>query len=256
MKGSITKEWKYAVRSGKLLVLLGSFLFLALATPLMYKFVLPAILEAQMGGVSSQEISVMMNMGQRGVIQSYIGDVFEIGSIVVAFSLCGLVAQEISENTLVIPLCSGKRFGEIIVSKLLVFSLVLILVHCISTFATYGYSGLLFSFEISTVPVLIAGLLQGVYMIFLLSCVLMWGVILKKPIPTGFASLGTVYGLHFLGSIFSMEKYLPSGLMMEANRMITESIMDLNVLVPTVVMVTVMTVTTIFRMKRLTWNGR
>jgi hypothetical protein len=84
----------------------------------------------------------------------------------------------------------------------------------------------------------------------------MWGVILKKPIPTGFASLGTVYGLHFLGSIFSMEKYLPSGLMMEANRMITESIMDLNVLVPTVVMVTVMTVTTIFRMKRLTWNGR
>src|SRR5690554_721824 len=185
MRTSIAKEWTYAIRSGRLVVLLGSFLFLAISTPLMYKFVLPMILESQLGQVSSQDLATMINMGQSESIQSYIGDVFEIGSIVVAFSLCGLLAQEISENTLVIPLCSGKRYGEVIGAKMLVFGLILSLVQCVSTFATYVYSGLLFSFELDPGPVIISGILQGVYMLFLLSCILMWGVSVKRPIPTG-----------------------------------------------------------------------
>ena len=40
MRTSMAKEWTYAIRSGRLVVLLGSFLFLAISTPLMYKFVL------------------------------------------------------------------------------------------------------------------------------------------------------------------------------------------------------------------------
>ena len=257
MRTSMAKEWTYAIRSGRLVVLLGSFLFLAISTPLMYKFVLPMILESKLGQVSGQDLAAMMNMGQRESIQSYIGDVFEIGSIVVAFSLCGLLAQEISENTLVIPLCSGKRYGEVIGTKMLVFGLILSLVQCISTFATYVYSGLLFSFELDPRPVIISGILQGVYMLFLLSCILMWGVSVKRPIPTGFATLATVYGMHFLGSIFNMEKYLPSGLLIEANKMGSGSILQIaGTILPTVVLIVLMTLAAVARMKGLTWNER
>lgn len=257
MRTSIAKEWVYAIRSGRLVILLGSFLFLAISTPLMYKFILPMILESQMGQISSQEIAAMINTGQRESIQSYIGDVFEIGSIVVAFSLCGLLAQEIGENTLVIPLCSGKRYGEILVAKMLVFGLILSLVQCISTFATYVYSGVLFSFELDTGPVIISGILQGVYMIFLLSCILMWGASIKRPIPTGFATLATVYGMHFLGSIFNMGKYLPSGLLVEANKMRSGSILQIaGMMLPTLVLIVLMTLAAAARMKGLTWNER
>ena len=257
MRTSMAKEWAYAIRSGRLVVLLGSFLFLAVSTPLMYKYILPMILETQLGQVSSQEIAAMMNMGQRESMESYMGDVFEIGSIVVSFSLCGLLAQEISENTLVIPLCSGKRYGEIIGAKILVFGFILSFVQCISTFITYVYSGVLFSFEIDAGPVIISGILQGVYMLFLLSCILMWGVSAKRPIPTGFATLATVYGMHFLGSIFNMEKYLPSGLLIEANKMGSGSILQIaGTILPTVVLIVLMTLAAVARMKGLTWNER
>ena len=257
MRTSMAKEWAYAIRSGRLVVLLGSFLFLAVSTPLMYKYILPMILETQLGQVSSQEIAAMMNMGQRESMESYMGDVFEIGSIVVSFSLCGLLAQEISENTLVIPLCSGKRYGEIIGAKILVFGFILSFVQCISTFITYVYSGVLFSFEIDAGPVIISGILQGVYMVFLLSCILMWGVSAKRPIPTGFATLATVYGMHFLGSIFNMEKYLPSGLLIEANKMGSGSILQIaGTILPTVILIVLMTLAAVARMKGLTWNER
>lgn len=257
MRSNITKEWMYAIRSGRVLIIFASFLFLALSTPLMFKVVLPMILESQLGTASSQEISAMINMGQMDSIQSYIGDVFEIGSIVVAFTLCGVLAQEVRENTLVIPLCSGKRYGEIVGSKLLVFGMILLLVQCTSTMATYLYSGVLFSFEIQFGPIIRSGILQGIYMIFLLCCLLMWGAILERPIPSGFASLATVYGMHFLGNIFSINDYFPSGLLMEANRMTTGSIIGITLtILPTAVLMFIMTGITLSRMKRINWNER
>ncbi|MCR3957075.1 MAG: hypothetical protein NUK57_12345 [Gudongella sp.] len=257
MRTSMAKEWAYATRSGRLVVLLGSFLFLAISTPLMYKYILPMILETQLGQVSSEEIAAMMNMGQRESMESYIGDVFEIGSIVVSFSLCGLLAQEISENNLVIPLCSGKRYGEIIGAKILVFGFILGFVQIISTFATYVYSGVLFSFEIDAGPVIISGILQGIYMIFILSCILMWGAIIKRPIPSGFATLATVYGMHFLGSIFNMEKYIPSGLLIEASKMSSGQTLEVtSTILPTIVLIVAITLSAVARMKGLTWNER
>lgn len=257
MMKEIKKEFKYALRSGKLLILMASFMFFAVLTPLMLKVILPEILKSQLAGRSTQELSAMMNMSQLGCIQSYMGDVFEIGSIIVAFTLCGLIAQEIRDNTLVLPLCSGKRFSCIAGAKLLVFGAVLVIAQIAALTVNYAYAGVLFSFELKFQPILKGGALQGFYMVFLLTCLIMWGAILKKPIPAGFLSLITAFGLHFLGSLLGMQGYLPSGLLFEAQQLNAAfSSTSVQALFVTALLIALMTAITLKRLKRLAWNER
>lgn len=248
-------EIKYGFRSGKLLVLLACFLFFALLTPLMLKFILPGILKSQ--GVSSQELSGLMNITQIGCIQIYMNDVFEMGTIIVAFTLCGLLAQEIRDNTLVLPLCSGKHFSNIVGAKLLIFGFALILISLTALMANYLYAGFLFSFDVGLFSIIRAGILQGIYMNFLLACIIFWGAVAKKPIPTGFLTLATAFGLHFVGSLLDIHVWLPSGLLEQALHLIesSESSMILTLTI-TILLIVVMIVLALVRLKSIEWNER
>ena len=87
---------------------------------------------------------------------------------------CADLPSEIQDNTWVLPLCAGKRFGLMVGAKLLVFGVLMVLVPIIALLVDYGYSGLLFGFEIGVIPILYGGLLQGIYVLFLLSCLMTW----------------------------------------------------------------------------------
>lgn len=257
MRYEIEKELRYAFRSGRLIILASSFMFFALLTPLMLKVVLPQILSGSFAAEPSLEIKEMMNMTQIDCIQSYMGDVFEIGTVIVSFTLSGLMASEIRNNTLVIPICSGKKFKWIVGAKLAVFGILLVLVTVLSLFADYIYSGMLFSFEIGPLPILYGGLLQGTYMIFLISCLIMWGSIMKNPIATGFLTLVTAYGIHFLSGLFRITEYTPSGLLLEAQRLTLDpSKFFLVTVIITFVSITSMIFLTLFRLKEMEWNER
>jgi hypothetical protein len=120
MISEIRKEVRYAMRGGRVIILLSSFMFFALLTPVMLKVVLPYVLSSQLAGETSQNISNIINMTQIGSIQSYMGDLFEIGTIIVAFTLCGMLASDIRDSTLVLP-CLRKANGWIVGAKMLVF---------------------------------------------------------------------------------------------------------------------------------------
>jgi hypothetical protein len=255
MISDIIKEIKYAIRSGRLLILFASFMFFALLTPVMLKVVLPGILQNQ--GASPNDLSGIMGMTQTACIQIYMNDVFEIGTIIVAFTLCGLLAQEIRENTLVLPLCSGKYFASIIGAKSLVFGAVMFLIPIVSLIADYIYSGVLFSYEVELLSILRAGILQGLYMVFLLGCLIMWGAILKKPVPAGFLTLATTFGLHFTGGLLGIHTWLPSGLLVQAQRIteLTEPSLTITLTI-TVSLCIAMFLLTLVRLKSIEWNER
>lgn len=251
----IGKELKFGFRSGKLLILAASFLFFALLTPVMLKIVLPQILQSQ--GVPSEDLSGIMDMTQMACIQIYMNDVFEIGTIIIAFTLCGLLSQEIRDNTLVLPLCSGRRFVCIVGGKLSVFGIALIMIPVIALIVNYLYAGLLYSYEAELLPILRAGILQGIYMVFLLSCIMMWGAILKKPVPAGFLTLASAFGLHFAGGLLGIHQWLPSGLLVQAQRLTEapESSLFLTMII-TIVLIITMFAFTVMRLKSIEWNER
>lgn len=254
---SIKKELRFGIRSSKILILTVGFLFFAILTPVMTKVILPEILKSQFPGMSQDALGEMLDMTQRGCIRSYMGDVFEIGTIIVVFTLCGLMAQEIKDNTLVLPLCSGTRFGSIMAAKTIVFGTVLLLAPTIALLIDYMYSGLLFSFEVGIAPIIRGGLLQGIFMVFVLMCLVMFGTLIKKPIPTGFVTLVFVFGLHFLGGVFKINPYLPSGLLAEAQQLaiIPASSLGQTLLISIGIML-LMAGITIARLKSMEWNER
>ena len=257
MKQDIIKEIRFGFRNSRILILFIGFLFFAILTPVMMKVIMPLILQSQFPGMTEQMLSEMVDMTQLGSIRSYMGDVFEIGSIIVAFTLCGLMAQEIKDNTLVLPLCAGRQFGAIVSAKMLVFGTVLILAPTLSLIVNYVYSGLLFAFDIGIGPVIRGGLLQGVYMVFLLACLIMWGSIIKKPIAAGFVSLVTAFGLHFVGSAFSISAYLPSGLLDEAQQLaVIPAASLIQTLCMTAGIIGVFAAVTLIRLKHMEWNER
>ena len=253
----LQKEWRFGLRTARFLILAAGFLFFAMLTPVMMKLVLPGVIKSQMPGISPEMMEQMFMMTQLSSIQSYMGDMYEIGSVMVAFTLCGLMAQEIRENTLVLPLCSGTRFVHIIAAKMLVFGAALVIVPTAALTVNYLYSGLLFSFEARLLPILRSGLLQGVYMVFLLSCLVWWGALFKKPMAAGFMALLTVYASGLLGSVLHISSYLPSGLLDEA-MLLTASTSPtlLRTLLMTLLIILVLLAATLLRLGRMEWNER
>ena len=257
MKTEIIKELRYAIRSGRALILFASFLFFALLTPVMLKVVLPMVLSGQLGGETTQGISGLTDMTQLDCIRNYMDYVLQIGTIIIAFTLCGLTASEIRDNAWVLPLCAGKRFGRMVGAKLLVFGVLMVLVPIIALLADYGYSGLLFGFEIGVIPILYGGLLQGIYVLFLLSCLMTWGVLIRRPIPAGFLTLVTAFGIHFISSLLNIQRWTPSGLLVEAQKLMPSVTPSL--LIPiavTALIIVFMTVLTLSRLRNLEWNVR
>lgn len=253
----IKKEVYFGLRNSKFLILIIGFLFFAVLTPVMTKVILPEVLKSQFPGMTQETLSEMLDMTQRGCIRSYMGDVFEIGTLIVVFTLCGVMAQEIKENTLVLPLCSGKQFGGITAAKMIVFGSVLVLSPTFALLIDYMYSGVLFSFEIGIAPIIRGGLLQGFFMVFVLTCLIMFGTWIKKPIPTGFVTLAFVYGLHFLGGTLKINNYLPSGLLAEAQQLavIPAASLTQTLFVTTGIILLLISITVI-RLKSMEWNER
>jgi hypothetical protein len=211
---NIRKEIKYGFRSSRFLILAAGLFFFALLDPVMTKVVLPAVMRSQFPGMSAEALNGMFAVSQSVCVQSYMGDVFEIGTVIVTFTLCGLTAQELKENTLVLPVCSGRSFTSIVLAKFAVFGLALTLITTAALTADYAYAGALMGFDIpSVLPVIRGGLLQSAYMIFLVSCLTAFGALIKKPVAAGILTLVTVYGSHFAGGALNAEQYMPTGLL-------------------------------------------
>ena len=257
MKQDVLKELRYGLRNNGFLILAAFMLFFAIATPVMIKVVLPQVMMSQMPGMTMETLAQLMDMTQRGVLLSYMGDLFEIGSLVVAFTLCGLLAQEIHDNTLVLPLCSGKRFSGIVLAKLLVFGLALLLLPGLSLLVCYLYAGLLFDFTVGITPVLVSGLFQGLFTVFMLAGLLLTGALLKKPIAAGLTTLLATYGLYALGSLLKLNAYLPTGLLVEAQKLTLPAFGDwIGPVSITIGSIAMFIWLTLLRLRRLEWNAR
>ncbi len=255
MMQNIRKEIRFGFRNYRFLIIFIGFMFFALMDPVMTKFILPEIMKSQMG-LTPEMMAQMVDTTQAGVMRMYMGDVFELITIVLAFSLCGLMSQEIKENTLVLPICSGKRFGGIVGAKTLVFAAVLILAPVLSVLVNYVYTGVLFAFDVSISTAIDSGLLIGLYMVFLLAMIVMWGAILKKPLAAGFMTLVCAYGLHFIGGALGIQTYLPSALFEQAQLLSVPSDTLLYTLIVTLFAILMFMVITLLRLKKLEWNER
>lgn len=254
---NIGKEIKFGSRNSKFLILAAGLFFFALLDPVMTKVVLPAALKSQFPNMAADAFSALINTSQTASVKNYMGDVFEIGTIIVAFTLCGVVAQELKEKTMVLPVCSGKGFGGIVLAKFTVFGVVMLLLTATALLADYAYAGALMGFDqISWLTVLRSGLLQGLYMVFILSCLMAFGAFLKRPIAAGIATLAIAYGSSFIGDLLKITQYLPMGLMKEASLLSESASSSLAVtMLISAGLIAALCGLTVLRLKKMELNG-
>lgn len=253
----IIKELKVGIRSGRFLILSASFIFYGLLTPILLTVIMPEVLAKQFRGEDLESLLGMLDASQTAVMTSFLGDISEIGTLLVAFVLCGLIAQEVKENTLVLPLSSGSRYHQIIGAKALVYGSFLLVVSMLALLADYLYAGMLTSFEVDWTTVAAAGLLVGYYMFFLVVCVMMWGSLINKPIAAGFLTLATTFGMQFLAGLLQKGSWVPSGLLADATNFsgTVSDTLPLTLAV-TAGMIVLMLYVTHVRLGRMEWNGR
>ncbi|HCZ24973.1 MAG TPA: hypothetical protein DHV05_09095 [Acholeplasmataceae bacterium] len=254
MNGMIKKEFLYGIRNSKILIIAVTYFFFALSVPIMIKVLLPLLLKSQFPGMSESDIALMIDISQNGSMTTYMSNMFEVGIIVISLTLSGLMAAEINDNTLILPMCSGRKFESILFSKLIVFGLILSMTAITSMLVTYGYSGLIFGYDINFLAVIKSALLDGLFMIFVLSLILAYGTFIKKPIATGLMTIGTVYVISIVGSLLKINTYFPSGLTAEANQFRT--LMDSNTILPVIITVSIIVfihIITLYRLKTMEW---
>ena len=257
MNKDIKKELIYSLRSSRLLIVSATFLFFGILTPLMTKVFLPAIFRSQFPGITDVLMAEMIDMSQTGSLRSFFNDMFEMGTLIITFSLCGLMALELKEHTLVIPLCSGKQVSHLVLAKFIVFSLLITAAMIVAVSVSYVYAGLLFEFEMAYTLILKAGLLQSLYLIFIVSCLLFFGSMIKVPIATGFLTLGLAYGSQAAGDLLDIVKWLPAGLVSEAQALSTESSANIYLTIAmTSIIITAMLIATVFRLRTMELNDR
>jgi len=220
MTSTLKKDFKDGLRNYRFLIIIAGFMFFALLTPIMNKLILPEILKSQFPGMGEEAMSSMLVNTQVENIRGYMGDIFEIGMIIVAFTFCGSIAMEIKEYTLILPVCSGKKYSEVILSKMIIFGAALVLVSIVALLSNYLYSGILFGFETNGImPILKAGLLQGLYMTFILSLLVLLGTFFRNQIVVGLVTLVTAYALRIVGNLLDINAFTPTGLLSEADKL-------------------------------------
>jgi len=211
---SLKKEFIYGIRNYRYFIVFAAFMFFAIANPMMTKLLMPELFRSYYPEMSSEMIEKMLGMTHHDSVRAYLGDTFEMGMLIIAFIFSGIMAQEIGDKTFVLPMCSGKRFGELIFSKFFVNGAILLFTAVAAAFTNYFYSGVFFGFTIdSAAYVLWAGLFQGIYMLYVLAWLILVGTIVKKQMMTGLIVLVPAYGTMLAGNLFRIEKYLPSGLL-------------------------------------------
>lgn len=211
---NIRKEIIEGIRTYRFLIIFAAFLFFALLDPVLNKLILPSILKSQFAGIDEGMLSQMVISTQVDCVRGYLSDTFEITTLIVTLVLAACIAGEIKNRTLIFPLCSGKKFLSLVLSKLAVYGTVIILSSTASVLIDYYYAGMLFGFELVTIQyVLLAGLSLGLYFVFVFSCVMLFGSLVSRSIAAGLLALVPAYGISIVLPMFGIEKFSPAGLL-------------------------------------------
>ncbi len=212
----IQKEIWDGWRNYRFLIVSLGIAFFAIMNPVLDKLVLPSVLRSQFPNMPSEALDAMLLTTQIESIIGYFGSVFQVGILIMVFVLSGIVAQELTDRTFVLSVSTGKKYQDLILAKLIVYGTLLVSVTTISALVNYLYTGLFFGFDLpSPIPMLRAGMLQGVFMIFVLSMLNFIGSLVKKPMTTGLVVFMVVVGLRVIGGLLDIHGFLPTGLLVE-----------------------------------------
>lgn len=207
------KEILEAVRTNKYLILLVGTIFWAFLDPLMLKL-LPILLKSSL---SVDMASFLPDFTRDTAFQSFVGNLFEIGTLFFAFTLMGLLANEITFKKLVLPYTSGARPAGMVLAKYIHYGAAISIFILLSFLTNYFYVNQLFTGGILSIGIVMrSALLYMLYYCVLLAILLFLSSLLKRSLITGIIIIVFAYTMNIFNQFSSIRPYLPNYLIFKA----------------------------------------
>jgi ABC-2 type transport system permease protein len=212
-KAYFKKETLESMRQFRYLIVFIAFIFLSLSNPIVQKL-MPKILESSgmevaIGSLPTDKVSVM-----RGLIS----DLFQTGVLVMVFTFCNILSDEIRSQKFVFPFSKGAEAKYIVAAKGLHYSIVIFAAVCLGLFLNYYYVDLMF--DKGTAPaisgVLFSAFLISLFFIYNLMLTMFFSLILKKGIFAGIIVAMIQYFSAIPAKIELIEDFVPYNLLSNA----------------------------------------
>jgi ABC-2 type transport system permease protein len=228
-KAYFIKEIKESIRNHKYLILAVGFIFWALLDPLMLKL-LPLLLKNYM----PVDVSVLFSTFTRDTaFQTFLKDLFQIGSLFIIFTLMGIISNEVYSKNLVFPYSRGLKPAGMVIAKYTHYLITISLFILIAFLTNYLYIIKLFSGGLLSISVVFkSSLLYIIYYAVLLSFLLYLSSLFKRSIIPGIITLVFAYSLSILNQFKTIRNYFPNYLFLKAADI--KNIFDSS-LIPTVI---------------------
>jgi len=206
------KELIEGIRTHKFVIIIAAIMFFAVADPAMLKL-LPQILKSQMEMIDISK----MKFDQYAAMANYTKDLFQISTFVIILALSGLIAGEKSNKTLTIPVSMGCDVYGIVGGKFLLYGIFLSISSMVGMLTAYYYSGIIFGNSFDIIPALKAGVLFGLYFLFVLSIVNFYSSFFSKAFMAGIMSLVTIYLMRAVEGFVNFKMFFPTYILGDAS---------------------------------------
>ena len=242
------KEILEATRTNKYLILFIGSVFWALMAPLILKL-LPLLFKSLPIDISA----VFEDFNRDAAYLSFLGDFFEVGTLFFAFTLMGIISNEVYYRRLVFPYSSGADTTGMVLAKYIHYGLTFSIFILLGFLTNYFYTDRLFEGGILEIGMVIrSALLYVVYYAFLLSFLIFLSSLFRRGIIAGITVIVLGYTLSIFNQIPRIRAYLPNYLLFKAADI--SNIFD-STLIPTIIISIVLIAAFLFfsilRIKRL-----
>jgi len=209
MKGLLTlfkKELKEQLRTNRLIIVGGAFLFFGLSMPLMTKY-LPDLLK-----MAGQDLgSILPPPTAIQAMAEYINTVLQLGILIVILVTMGAVSRERESGTAALVLSKPVGYPAFIIAKFKAIGLTALVGVLLGGLACWGYTYLLFE----TAPAwgfFLQNILLLLYLALVIAITLLFSGLFRNQLAAGALGLVTIVIFSIASSLPWVGEYLPGEL--------------------------------------------
>ena len=210
----LRKELKEQLRTNRIVIVAGVFLFFGLATPLMTKY-LPELIKLAGEGMN---IEIPPPTAVQAMAE-YTSTMMQFGVLIAVLIAMGAVAKERESGTAVFVLSKPVGYPAFVSAKFKALGVTTLIAVVLGGLACWGYTYLLFN-GAPALGFFYQNVLLLVYILLAVAATLFFSSLFKSQLAAGALGLVTVIVLSLVSGLPWVGKYLPGALIGWGNRLL------------------------------------
>ena len=205
------KEAMEFIRTQRFIGLFGAFVFFAVVSPLLARFMLEFIQAI----VPAEELAMLADLPEPVWIDSYIqfyGNITQLIALAIVILFMGTITSEKKQGTADLMFMKGLGHSSFVLAKFSLMLAAIVLAMLVSSAIVYGLTLLLFDTAGEIANILGATSLSALFLIWLVSIVVFCSALAKSSAISALLSFGLFIFFMSIGAIPRLGDFLPGSL--------------------------------------------